>query len=170
MVDRKFSYQKENFGGDPAEIARVQAEIDAKNTTKPGQYTGKPVPLDQKERRPPEVNDNRIEAIKDKLTSSDSEDLMLEIMGALNNTVEAIPSVGKYYTFVYNAKTPNVQYDQHPLIACTDIFRWGFRGINFHWQSSRNYTWEELTGQLYVVNYDELDDLLAIPYAKFITK
>ena len=98
MADRKFSYQKENFGGDPAEIARVQAEIDAKNPTKPGQYTGKPVPLDQKERRPPEVNDNRIEAIKDKLTSSDSEDLMLEIMGALNNTVEAIPSVGKYYT------------------------------------------------------------------------
>ena len=36
MVDRKFSWQKENFGGDPAEIARVQAEIDAKNPTKPG--------------------------------------------------------------------------------------------------------------------------------------
>ena len=71
MADRKFSYQKTNFGGDPAEIARVQAEIDAKNPTKPGQYTGKPVPLDQKEQRPPEVNDNRIEAIKDKLTSSD---------------------------------------------------------------------------------------------------
>ena len=103
MADREFSWQKTNFGGDPAEIARVQAEIDAKNPTKPGQYTGKPVPLDQKEQRPPEVNDNRIEAIKDKLTSSDSEDLMLEIMGALNNTVEAIPSVGKYYTFVYNA-------------------------------------------------------------------
>ena len=148
----------------------VKADIDARNPTKPGQYTGKPVPLDQKEQRPPTVNDNRIEAIKSRLTSSDPEDLMLEIMGALNNTVEAIPSVGKYYTFVYNAKTPNVQYDQHPLIACTDIFKWGFRGINFHWQSSRNYTWEELSGQLYVVNYDELDDLLAIPYAKFITK
>ena len=169
MADRKFSYQKENFGGDPAEIARVQAEIDAKNPTKPGQYTGKPVPLDQKERRPPEVNDNRIEAIKDKLTSSDPEDLMLEIMGALNNTVEAIPSVGKYYTFVYNAKTPNVQYDQHPLVAVTD-YSVGFRGINFHWQSSRNYTWEELTGQVYMVKSIELDDLLAIPYAKFITK
>ena len=170
MVDRKFSYQKENFGGDPAEIARVQAEIDAKNPTKPGQYTGKPVPLDQKERRPPEVNDNRIEAIKDKLTSSDSEDLMLEIMGALNNTVEAIPSVGKYYTFVYNAQTAGKQYDQHPLVAVTDIFSWGFRGINFHWQSSRNYTWNELAGQLYMVKSIELDDLLAIPYAKFITK
>ena len=170
MADRKFSYQKENFGGDPAEIARVQADIDARNPTKPGQYTGKPVPIDQKEKRPPTVNANRIEAIKDKLTSSDPEDLMLEIMDALSNTVEAIPSVGKYYTFVYNAKTPNVQYDQHPLIACTDLFRWGFRGINFHWQSSRNYTWEELTGQVYMVKSIELDDLLSIPYAKFITK
>ena len=170
MADREFSWQKTNFGGDPAEVDRVQAEIDAKNPTKPGQYTGKPVPLDQKEQRPPTVNENRIEAIKSRLTSSDPEDLMIEIMGALNNTVEAIPSVGKYYTFVYNAKTPNVQYDQHPLVAGTDLFRWGFRGINFHWQSSRNYTWEELTGQVYMVKSIELDDLLAIPYAKFITK
>ena len=91
-------------------------------------------------------------------------------MQALNNTVEAIPTVGKYYTFVYNAKTVGKQYDQHPLIACTDLFRWGFRGINFHWQSSRNYTWEELTGQVYMVKSIELDDLLSIPYAKFITK
>ena len=170
MADREFSWQKETSASDPSALARIQADIDARNPTKPGQYTGKPVPLNQKEQRPPEVNDNRIEAIKDKLTSSDSEDLMLEIMGALNNTVEAIPSVGKYYTFVYNAKTPNVQYDQHPLVAVTDIFSWGFRGINFHWQSSRNYTWNELAGQLYMVKSIELDDLLAIPYAKFITK
>ena len=170
MADREFSWQKENPAGDPAEIARVQAAIDARNPTKPGQYTGKPVPLDQKEQRPPTVNANRIEAIKNQLTSSDPEDLMLQIMQALNNTVEAIPTVGKYYTFVYNAKTAGKQYDQHPLIACTDLFRWGFRGINFHWQSSRNYTWEELTGQVYMVKSIELDDLLSIPYAKFITK
>ena len=148
----------------------VKADIDARNPTKPGQYTGKPVPIGQKEQRPPEVNENRIEAIKGKLTSSDPEDLMLEIMDALNNTVEAIPSVGKYYTFVYNAKTPEKQYDQHPLIACTDLFKWGFRGINFHWQSSRNYTWDELIGEMYMVKSIELDDLLSIPYAKFITK
>ena len=148
----------------------VKADIDARNPTKPGQYTGKPVPIDQKERKPPTVNANRIEAIKDQLTSSDPEDLMLQIMQALNNTVEAIPTVGNYYTFVYNAKTTGKQYDQHPLIACTDLFKWGFRGINFHWQSSRNYTWEELTGQVYMVKSIELDDLLSIPYAKFITK
>ena len=151
-------------------LEEIQADIDARHPTKPGQYTGKPVPLDQKEQRPPTVNANRIEAIKNQLTSSDPEDLMLQIMGALNNTVEAIPTVGKYYTFVYNAKTAGKQYDQHPLIACTDLFRWGFRGINFHWQSSRNYTWEELTGQVYMVKSIELDDLLSIPYAKFITK
>ena len=103
MVDRKFSWQKTKSTGDPAEIARVQADIDARNPTKPGQYTGKPVPLDQKEQRPPTINANRIEAIKDQLTSSDPEDLMLQIMQALNNTVEAIPTVGNYYTFVYNA-------------------------------------------------------------------
>ena len=148
----------------------IKAEIDERNPTKPGQYTGKPVPIDQKERKPPTVNANRIEAIKDQLTSSDSEDLMLQIMQALNNTVEAIPTVGNYYTFEYNAKTAGKQYDQHPLVAVTDIFSWGFRGINFHWQSSRNYTWNELTGQLYMVKSIELDDLLSIPYAKFITK
>ena len=48
MADREFSWQKANPAGDPAEIARVQADIDARNPTKPCQYTGKPVPLDQK--------------------------------------------------------------------------------------------------------------------------
>ena len=114
---------------------------------------------------------NRIEEIKDELeTTNDPEDLMLMIMEALKGTVSPIPEVGKFYTFVYNAKTPRIQYDQHPLIACTDLQQWGFKGLNFHWQQSRNYTWEELAGQLYIVDYTELDDLLAIPYAKFLTK
>ena len=63
MADREYSWQKTNSAGDPAEIARVQADIDARNPTKPGQYTGKPVPLDQKERRPPTVNANRIDCL-----------------------------------------------------------------------------------------------------------
>ena len=114
---------------------------------------------------------NRIEAIKEELeTTYDPEDRMLMIMDALKDTVSPIPEVGKFYTFVYNAKTPRIQYDQHPLIACTDLQQWGFKGLNFHWRQSRNYTWEELAGQLYIVQYDELDDLLAIPYAKFLTK
>ena len=112
---------------------------------------------------------NRIEPIKEELLSTnDPEDLMLMIMEALNETVAPIPDVGKFYTFVYNAKTPGYQYDQHPLIACTAIEQWGFKGINYHWQQSRNYTWNELAGQLYVVDWNELDDLIAVPYAKYI--
>ena len=100
--------------------------------------------------------------------TNDPEEMMLEIMDALNDTVTPIPDVGNFYTFVYNAKTPGESYDQHPLIACTSLERWGFRGLNFHWQKYRNYTWGELAGQLYIVKPNELDDLLAIPYAKFI--
>ena len=93
---------------------------------------------------------------------------MLEIMEVLNETVTPVPDVGKFYTFVYNAKTPGESYDQHPLIACMELLPWGFRGLNFHWQKYRNYTWGELAGQLYIVRPNELDDLLAIPYGKFI--
>ena len=113
---------------------------------------------------------NRIEEVVEDLEKSvgDPEEMMLLIMEALNSTVTPIPEVGQYYTFIYNAKTPNITYDQHPLIACTDLQSWGFKGLNFHWRQSRNYTWEELAGQLYIVQYDELDDLLRFPYGKFI--
>ena len=101
--------------------------------------------------------DNRIKAFLSDLNNktNDPEEMMLEIMQVLNQTVEPIPEVGKFYTFVYNAKTPGETYDQHPLIACVDLFAWGFRGLNFHWQKYRNYTWEELAGQLYVVQYKD---------------
>ena len=113
---------------------------------------------------------NRVRASLSDLNNqtNDPEEMMLEIMDALNDTVTPIPDVGNFYTFVYNAKTPGEQYDQHPLIACTSLERWGFRGLNFHWQKYRNYTWGELAGQLYIVRPNELDDLLAIPYGKFI--
>ena len=114
--------------------------------------------------------DNRIREYLSDLNNrtNDPEEMMMEIMEVLNDTVTPIPEVGKFYTFVYNAKTPDITYDQHPLIACTDLQAWGFKGLNFHWRQSRNYTWEELAGQLYIVQWNELDDLLAIPYGKFI--
>ena len=114
--------------------------------------------------------DNRVREYLSDLNNrtNDPEEMMMEIMEVLNDTVTPIPEVGQFYTFVYNAKTPNITYDQHPLIACTDLQSWGFKGLNFHWRQSRNYTWEELAGQLYIVDYDELDDLLRFPYGKFI--
>jgi len=112
---------------------------------------------------------NRIEPIiNDINATSDAEEQMLMIMEALNNTVTPIPEVGQLCTFVYNAKSYGVTYDQHPLVAVTELFRWGFRGLNFHWQEYRQYTWEELAGQVYIVEPEELDDLLSIQYGKFI--
>ena len=113
----------------------------------------------------------RVEELKrlvNEANTTDPEEIMLIIMEVFNQTVTPIPDPGNFYTFVYNAKTPNETYDQHPLIACMELFPWGFRGLNFHWQKYRNYTWGELAGQLYIVRPNELDDLLAIPYAKFI--
>ena len=118
------------------------------------------------ERNPTE----RVEELKRMVldaNTSDPEEIMLLIM-ELFTIEEILPEVGKFYTFIYNPKTPNITYDQHPLIACVDLFKWGFRGLNFHWRSYRNYRWEELSGQLYIVQWNELDDLLAIPYGKFI--
>ena len=115
---------------------------------------------------------NRIEQLIPDLNNktNDQEEMMLEIMQVLNDTVTPIPDAGKFYTFVYNAKTPNIEYDQHPLIACTGVYQWGFVGINMHWRQSRAYTWAELAGQLYIVDIDEFDDLKNINYAKFMTK
>ena len=116
------------------------------------------------------IEDNRVREYLSDLNNrtDDPEEMMLEIMEVLNQTVTPIPEVGNFYTFVYNAKTPGETYDQHPLIACTSLERWGFKGLNFHWRKSRNYTWNELAGQLYIVQPNELDDLLAIPYGKYI--
>ena len=99
--------------------------------------------------------------------TTDPEEILLLIMEIF--TIEVLyPEPGKFYTYVYNAATPNLTYDQHPLIACTGLFRWGFRGLNFHWQEYRNYTWEEIAGKLHVVEFQELDELLALQYGKFL--
>ena len=71
---------------------------------------------------------NRIEEVNDELEKSinDPEEMMLIIMEALNNTVTPIPEVGQFYTFIYNAKTPNITYDQHPLNC---LYRFAVMGI-----------------------------------------
>lgn len=102
----------------------------------------------------------------EELGSKDPEDLMILIMEVFKEEV-LYPEPGKFYTFVYNPKTPDIEYDQHPLIACTSLEKWGFKAINFHWRKGRQYTWEEVAGKLHVVKYNELDELLSIPYAKF---
>ena len=112
---------------------------------------------------------NRIESVRQDIHSEKNLDDRMElIMYALNDTVTPIPEEGTICTFRYYAKTPKLKYDQHPLVAVTELFRWGFRGINFHLRDYRQYTWEELGTQVYIVQQDELDDLLSLDYEKIV--
>lgn len=116
-------------------------------------------------KNPSETSGNRVRGVIDNLIGNEKpDDLMIEILSVLSE-VDKVPQSGKFYTFVYNPKTPNIQYDQNPLVAVTDIFSWGFRGINFHWNETRQYTWDEIPGGIYEVRSDELEDLRTIPYA-----
>ena len=99
---------------------------------------------------------------------SDADDIMMNIIEVFTQT-ELTPDAGNYYTFVYHAKTPGV-YDEFPLVAVTFVDRWGFQGLNFHWGTSRNYTWQEIVGRLHVIQNDEIDYLRSLSYANFKTK
>lgn len=122
--------------------------------------------LKERRSRNSDTKRNRIRELRNDLIGSESsDDLMLKILEVLTET-EIIPSVGGYYVFVYFPKTPNIKYDVHPFVAVTDIFRWGFRGVNFHWGEVRQYTWEEIVGSLHKVYPEEVKDLQSIPFAK----
>lgn len=94
------------------------------------------------------------------------DDMFLELMDILT-IKELVPQVGRYYTFIYAPKTPRIRYDEFPLIACVGVYKWGFKGINYHWGDYRNYTWEELANnELLLVYPNELQDMRTIPYQK----
>ena len=116
---------------------------------------------------PTDDKENRVRSVVNNLIGTEEpDDIMIELMESLDTTVTSSPSVGRYYVFVYSAKTPNIQYDSNPLVAVTDVFEWGFRGINLHVGQYRNYTYNELIGQLYEVNSDELSDVRELPFGK----
>jgi hypothetical protein len=115
------------------------------------------------------VSTSRIQPLIDKLTGvEDPDDLMIEIMEVLPETVDSTEvEVGNFCTFVYQPKTPFIKYDQNPLVAVVAKYNWGFRGINYHWGSYRNYTNEEVIGSIHLVNSSEVSDLRSIPYQNY---
>ncbi len=76
-----------------------------------------------------------------------------------------VPTPDKYYTFVYKAKTPNIQYDQHPCIVCLNVFSWGFTGNNIH-MGPRQYTWLEVISNVYELNEEEFKSMQDYPTAR----
>jgi hypothetical protein len=113
-----------------------------------------------------DTNNNRVRNIVKNLIGNEKpDDLMIKIIEVLEES-KTKPSVGNYYTFFYNPKTIGITYDEYPLVAVTDIFSWGFRGINFHWERIRQYTWDEINGSLYQISPEEMRDMRKIPFSK----
>lgn len=109
---------------------------------------------------------NRLREVADSVVGTeDPDDLMISVLAVLKESDKRSVQEGKYYVFIYNAKTARLNYDQNPLVAVTNVFPWGFRGINFHWRKSRQYTWDEVAGGVYEVYPSELRDLQMIPFS-----
>ena len=83
---------------------------------------------------------SRIDPIMKNLIGTESpDDLATEVLGVLTEGSN-VPEAGNFYVFVYRAKTPGIAYDSHPLVAVTEVFQWGFKGLNYHWGEMRQYT------------------------------
>ena len=116
---------------------------------------------------------NRFEKLKESLMGTETpEELMDEILRLAEGTQRSYIETGKYYTFVYYAKTKGIRYDRHPLIRGGVILPKGFNGLNFHWFNQiRQYNTadgDRLVSPLYEVTGSELNTLRKIPYRKII--
>jgi len=115
---------------------------------------------------------NRLKDFKESLFGTENpEKLMDEILSRLSGTEVAYPSPGRYYTYIYYAKTPGILYDQHPLIKAGDILPKGFRGFNYHLGKIRQYNTQDgdrLVSGLYELSQKEFETLQSIPYRKLI--
>jgi hypothetical protein len=110
-------------------------------------------------------NLTRVALLKQKLSgkASNPDFIMFSILELFGDG-ENVPRPGSYCTYIYNAKTPDLLYDRHPLIAVLDITEWGFIGINFHLNKQRNYTWPEVASQFCTIENSEIGYLRSLPY------
>jgi hypothetical protein len=121
-------------------------------------------------RNPTDDNENRVRGVIDSFIGVETtDDIMGELIGVLSEGGK-VPESGKYYTFFYNAKTSGIQYDEHPLVGVTDVFSWGFRGINFHWGDNRQYDYNQIIGGLYEIYPEEMSDVIELGFAKIRSK
>lgn len=166
---------KKRRGGGPS-YEEVMAEITAKENKRAAEKAIRDQQRreDQEKLTAPAPDPlNRLNGKTDEIIALGNPDEMMPALLELLTETEFIPDPGEYYTFIYNAKTPRIEYDEYPLIACLGTFSWGFRGFNFHWAARggnpyRNYTWNELpTGRVHLVREQEMLDARSIPYQRF---
>jgi hypothetical protein len=115
---------------------------------------------------------NRLKNFKESLLGTESpEELMNEILSRLGDSERSYPSPGRYYTYIYYAKTPKILYDRHPLIMAGDMLPKGFRGFNYHLGKIRQYNTvdgDRLISGLYELSQQEFETLKSVPYRKLV--
>ena len=111
---------------------------------------------------------SRIDPIMKRFIGNESaDDLATDILEVLTEGSSG-PQAVNYYVFVYQAKTPGIEYDSDALVEVPDVFSWGFKGLNYHWGEMRQYTFPEVVGGLYQVDEMELRDLRTLPFVKIL--
>ncbi len=107
---------------------------------------------------------DRVQPLMERASRSGAQSNMARLLSVLTPS-SIVPEVDKYYVFVYKAKTKNIQYDQHPFVVVTGVYRWGFSGYNFHLEQPRRYSWNEVQSNIYFVSDDELNSVQNYPIA-----
>jgi hypothetical protein len=114
---------------------------------------------------------SRVEMLEEAISqATDSPDELMSIIQRIFDDTEKYPRPGNIYTFVYNAKTPGILYDQHPLLMVESISLSGFKGYNIHWSDHRNYVWEGVGSSFHKIKRgEEFDYLHDVPYRKILS-
>ena len=104
--------------------------------------------------------------IKDMLLGNESPD---EIMDLIRDTFESVLVLSWWILYLIQSQDSQLQYDQYPLVAVTELFSWGFRGINYHWGEYRNYGWGEVgANSFHQISDMEIKSVRSLPFAKYL--
>lgn len=115
-------------------------------------------------------DERRINELKIAIKALKTPDEIMAKITEIFTTTSGIPEAGNYYTFRYRAKTPDIVYDEYPLVAVLAVYDWGFSGINFHWNEVKQYTNQEVFGQLHLITNKEIEFMKSVAYAKYVHK
>jgi hypothetical protein len=123
-------------------------------------------------RNPTDDNENRVRGLVDEMIGGDNkQSIMQRIQETLSGSSPSDIASGSIFTFVYNAKTPGLFYDPHPLVIVRQVFPWGFVGRNLHWgkgpEADRYYTWSEIVSPVYEIRPEEQEDMIRLNYGDF---
>ena len=109
---------------------------------------------------------NRISPVLDRLIGiEDPSQLVTELEEVISDSVSP-PEAGQFFVFSYVPKKADTIFDVNPLVAVTEVYSWGFRGVNFHHGQFRTYSFSNLVGQTYRVYPEEIKDLQALAFGK----